>query len=241
VHIGRLLVSKPNIEYVIRHINNQPDLCTSFNFSDDFYERVKDHFGMEAKWFFSNPDLQSLLLSSNAGIELIHQRILAKVNEGISLELDDLVIALVEKIMMTMGNKEALPLSDTLKHHHLSTIEKARNYLFENFDKNISMQELSTHCCVSLFHFSRIFKAIMNKSPYQYLAELRLNHAHVLLTTSDLPVTQIAFQSGFNSLEHFTTSYKQQFNLSPSIYRKRMDVASPEFKVLMKSVTERSS
>src|SRR5688572_144442 len=62
MHIGRLLVSKPEIEYVIRHINNQPDLCTSFNFTHDFYEKVKDHYAIEGQWFFKNPDIHSLLL-----------------------------------------------------------------------------------------------------------------------------------------------------------------------------------
>lgn len=221
MHIGRLLVSKPDIEYVIRHIDNQPDVCTSFNFSDAFYEKVKEHFKEEAKWFFSNPDLQSLLLTSHSDIEFIHQRILTQARQGSSLEMDDLVVQLVEKVMLTMGNKPRVEqVSESLKRHHLSTVEKARDFLFENFTKNIGLQQLAEHCCVSVFHFSRIFKSVMNASPHHYLLGLRLNHAKLALQSTTLTVTEIAFQSGFNSLEHFTAAYRQQFGITPLASRK---------------------
>jgi len=221
VHLGRLLVSKPGIEYVIRHIDNHPDLCTSINFTHDFYDQLKEHYGKEAGWFFRNPDLQSILLATPPAAEFLHQQILTGVQRGHSLEIDELVIRLVDIVMRTMGNASIpSPLPENLRRHHLGTVEKARDYLFRNFDQNISLQELADHCCVSLFHFVRIFKAILNSSPHQYLQELRLQHAHLLLTSSDQQVTGIAFQSGFNSLEHFTTAYRQRFKRTPSQQRK---------------------
>lgn len=227
MHIGRMLVSKPGIEYVIRHIHNQPDLCTSFNFSHDFFERVKDHYRTEALWFFGNPDLHSLLLTAHPDIEFLHQRILAQVSRGVSLEVDDLVVQLVETVMGTLGNRQPVaPLAESLKNHHLTTIEKARDFLFSHFEKDIRLQQLADHCCVSLFHFSRIFKAVMNVSPHQYLTSLRLNHARLLLSGTDTAVTQVAFQSGFNSLEHFIAAYQQRFRRSPTADRQHARYAS---------------
>jgi len=60
---------------------------------------------------------------------------------------------------------------------------------------------------------------IMKISPHQYLLSIRLQHAKTLITTSEKPVGDIAFECGFNSLEHFATAYKQQFKLSPTQYR----------------------
>jgi AraC family transcriptional regulator len=226
LHIGRLVVSKPEIDYVVRHIDDHPDLVTSFNFTRDFYERVKDHYRDEARWFFSNPDLQSLLVTAHADIEFMHQRILAQVKQPSSLEMDDLVLQLVEKVMYTLGNKPSIEvLPESLKRHHLPTIEKARDFLFRNFGQTVSLQQLADHCCVSLFHFSRIFKSVMSVSPHQYLKEIRLNHAQLLLQSTGLSVTEIAFQSGFNSLEHFATSYKQRFGIVPLSVRRASQVS----------------
>lgn len=223
VHFGRILVCKPRVEYTIRHIQNQPDLCTIIRFTHDFYEQIKDRYQNELHWFFSNPDIQSLLINTQAGIELLHQRMVTKAKEGFTLEVDDLVIQLLDKVMGIVGNNQSLPLlPENLKRHHLSTVENASSFLFQNFDKNISLQQLANHCCVSPFHFSRIFKAVMHHSPHQYLHELRLNHANQLLINTQQSITQIAFQSGFNSLEHFTTAYRMKFGLAPRKSRMEM-------------------
>jgi AraC family transcriptional regulator len=93
--------------------------------------------------------------------------------------------------------------------------------MLANFDMNIGLQQLAEHCCVSLFHFSRIFKAVMKITPHQYLSEIRLNHARILLENTKYPVTQIAIQCGYNSVEHFATAYKQRFETTPSESRSR--------------------
>ena len=132
-----------------------------------------------------------------------------------------MVIELLERVINILTNSKPVPtVADSLKQFHLGTVENARAYIFENFSNNISLQQLSQHCLVSPFHFSRIFKTIMNISPHQYLAEVRLNHAKVLLSTTDQSVTNVAFACGFNSVEHFATAYRPRFTINPSTYRK---------------------
>ncbi|MBL7845835.1 MAG: helix-turn-helix transcriptional regulator [Cyclobacteriaceae bacterium] len=220
MHVGRVLVTKPGIEYVIRHIDNQPDLCTSINFSDAFYLHLQEYLSGELSWFFRNPDLQSLLLTSPPEAEYLHQQILAAVSGGVKLEVDDLVVRLVDAVMRIMGNSPvpaALP--ENLKRHHLQTAEKAKDYLIRNFHQEVSLQQLADHCCVSLFHFSRIFRSVLKTTPHQYLLALRLHHARLLMDSTDARVTEVAFQSGFQSLEHFTTSYRKHFGTTPSASR----------------------
>ncbi|MBP9926183.1 MAG: helix-turn-helix domain-containing protein [Cyclobacteriaceae bacterium] len=220
MHVGRVLVSKPEIEFTIRHVHNQPDLCTSFRFNSSFYGQVVEKFSKEGKWFFTNPDLQSLLLSSNATLEFMHQQILLAIGNRSALEIDTIVISLLENVMHRMSNGNALkPIPESLRKHHLSTVEKAKDFLLHNFTKEVSLSTLADHCCVSMFHLSRIFKSILTISPHQYLTELRLSHARLLLRSTNVQITQVAFQSGFNSLEHFVTTYRQRFGGSPSSER----------------------
>jgi len=221
MHIGRLLVSKPEIEFTVRHIDNHPDLCTSFRFEPSFYEQVKEHYGKEGRWFFANPDLHSVLLSSGPAIEFLHQHILSRVGSCSKLEMDVLVIRLLEKVMHTLGNRLSVaPVPEGVKKYHLVTMEDACDYLFRHFTEDVSLAQLADHCHVSSFHFSRIFKTVLDTSPHQYLTELRLNHAQLLLQSTRLPVTQVAFQSGFNSLEYFATAFRQRFGCTPQHTRK---------------------
>lgn len=218
MHVGRLLISKPAIDFTIRHVANQPDLCTSFRFDKDFYDKIVEEFSAEGRWFFGNPDLHSILLTSTPAIELIHQNILK--HAGGQLALDSLVVELLEKVMQVLGNQRIpVPIRDSLKKHHLKTIEHAKDYLLTQFAREVSLHDLADHCCVSMFHLSRIFREVLNTTPHRYLTEIRLHQAQALLRGTELAITDVALQCGFGSLEHFGTAYRQWFGVNPGADR----------------------
>ncbi len=220
VHVGRVLVTKPGSEHVARHIDGQPDICSVFDFKEEFYASLREHYRYDVPWFFENNDIHSLLLKCSPELDYLHYNILRSSAGASLLQVDDLVLRLIDRVMRSLGNAGSPePIPSSLKKFHLSTIEKAKNYMLTNFDKNIGLQQLAEHCCISLFHFSRIFKSIMKTTPHQYLSEIRLNHAKILLENTKYPVTQIALQSGYNSVEHFATAYKQRFEKTPSDFR----------------------
>ena len=223
MHVGRMLVSKPGYEHTTRHIDSQPDLTTSFEFTTDFFRIMKEEYASKAGWFLNNNDIHSLMLYGSAELDLLHHRIfqILRSKETSGLQLDELAMELVEKVMLLISGSpaEINPITDALKRYHLVTIEIAREYILGHFNENISLHQLAQYCHVSPFHFSRIFKSIMNVSPHQYLTEIRLNHAKILLTTTEQPVTDIAFACGYNSLEHFTTAYRRKFKINPGRHR----------------------
>ena len=222
VHAGRVLISKPGYEHIATHIDGQPDVTTVFEFTTDFFREIRELY-IQAAWFLKNNDIRSLLLQSNPELDYLHNNIWKKLEKrnAANLQTDEMVMELLERVINILTNSKPVPtIADSLKQFHLGTVESARAYIFENFSNNISLQQLSRHCLVSPFHFSRIFKTIMNISPHQYLAEVRLNHAKVLLSTTDQSVTDVAFACGFNSVEHFATAYRQRFTMNPATYRK---------------------
>ncbi len=224
VHAGRVLISKPGYEHIASHIDGQPDITTVFEFTVDFFKKIQEQY-KQASWFLKNNDIHSLLLQSNPELDYLHNQIWKKVEKknAANLQIDEMVIELLEKLMDILTDSKTIPvISDSLKQFHLGTVENAKAYIFENFSQNISLQQLAKYCLVSPFHFSRVFKTIMNISPHQYLTQVRLNHSKVLLTTTDQSVTDIAFACGFNSVEHFATAYRQRFKLNPSAQRKEL-------------------
>jgi AraC-like DNA-binding protein len=139
---------------------------------------------------------------------------------GSRLELDQLVMAMVHKILGTVTEYEPDgKISAQLKKNHLITIERAKEYIARNFARDISLMEIAAYCYVSPFHFSRIFKTFTSYSPHKYLAAIRLQHAAQLLRSTALPVADIGFSSGFNSVEHFTAAFHQRYKCPPSRLR----------------------
>ncbi len=225
MYVGRILLSKPGYEHRTRHINNHPDITTIFEFKPSFFELLKEQYRETAGWFLSNADLHALMHSCSVEVDYLHLRILEKIHSGQAgrLQIDEMVIELLNKIFRGMGDGSGLDLlTDKFKQLHLGTIERAVEYLREHFNEDISLNRLSQHCYVSPFHFSRLFKMIIGMPPHKYLLGIRMQHARFMLLNSSKSVTDIAFESGFQSIEHFTTGYKQQFKMCPSQQRKQI-------------------
>ena len=218
MHVGRILLTKPGYEHTTRHIDNQPDLVTVFEFKNWFFERLKEEFYPSANLFLANNDIHAMMLSCDADAEYLYNHIIqfisgARVDR---LKVDEDVMRLLDMILHRLSNVPANPLlPDRFKANHLATIERAREFMFNNFTDDISLNALAEYCYVSPFHFSRIFKMVMNTSPHQYLLSLRLTHSKFLLQSTNKPVNDIAYESGSNSVEHFVTAYKQFFNDTP--------------------------
>ncbi len=224
VHVGRVLISKPGFTHYTHHIANQPDICSVFYLADSFVKSTEDSFPA-ATWFFNNREVQSLLLHCTPEIDYLHHRIINQKVHGQTdrLQTDEWVLRLLETIMHTLTNQAPTPVAPGLKRYHLATVERAKEYMLTHFNENISLQTLADHCCVSIFHFARIFKSIMQVTPYQYLSHIRLSHAHVLLGSTDAGIAAVAFQCGYASAEHFATAYRQHFGVVPSLHRRQIN------------------
>lgn len=103
-----------------------------------------------------------------------------------------------------------------------SMIESAIDYMGKNYHNKISLPDISESLGISYIHFSRCFRAAMGITPFEYLANLRLNQAQHLLTTTDLSIREIAPLCGFENEYYFSNFFKKHKNISPSKFR--MDI-----------------
>lgn len=219
-YTSRVLMNKPGYEHTVTHFHySVPDECTIFEFRHPFYLSLKED---SKNQFFHNNDLHSLLLNSNAELDLLHFTVLQKIKlHGVSrLEIDTHVLDVVYNALKIIDGTSVTPvIPSRLKKHHLPTVEKAKHFISTSFVEDISLNQIAEYCNVSAFHFSRLFKLFTGYSPYFYLLNTRLKNAEMLLKNTALPITDICFSSGFNSLDHFSTAFKQKYNFPPSKIR----------------------
>ena len=225
---GCVLVTKPGYERTVTHTHTIPDECTIFEFKTDFFQQLLEHYGGIP--FFKDNDWHSTLVKTNAETEFLHFHIIKLIltRSGSKLQIDNAVMEVIEKVLPNITDyKPDWRINMRLKQNHLVTIERAKEYMTDHFADDISLMEIATYCHVSPFHFSRLFKTFTAESPHQFLLTLRLKNAELLLRNTSQPVADIAFASGFNSVEHFTTAFRQKYDCPPGAYRQKKTI--PQF------------
>jgi AraC-like DNA-binding protein len=90
-----------------------------------------------------------------------------------------------------------------------------------NFCYNLKLEEFAELTHRSLSTFKRDFQHQYDESPGKWLMKKRVDYAANMLLNSDLSVSQVAFESGFGDLSHFSRAFKGKFGKTPSEFRKQ--------------------
>lgn len=88
-----------------------------------------------------------------------------------------------------------------------------------------TVRRLARVSCVSEAHFARSFKDAFGVPPHRYLLTRRIERAKALLRDTDLPITEVAFRTGWNSLGTFGRTFRDVTGESPSTLRGREQAA----------------
>jgi AraC-like DNA-binding protein len=98
---------------------------------------------------------------------------------------------------------------------------RARDMMDRAFAGPLDVPALARVAHVSPAHFSRQFRATFGETPHRYLQRRRVERAMELLRETDLPVTDVCLEVGFNSLGTFSRTFREVVGQSPSSYRER--------------------
>jgi AraC-like DNA-binding protein len=116
-------------------------------------------------------------------------------------------------IIKHAGNAPAMKNTGTERQ----VITKAIAHVHDNICENTSLEELSAHVGLSPFYFSRIFRQYTGLPPHAYRKQQRIHLAKQLLR-GNMPIAQVAAESGFSDQSHLTRHFKQIVGVTPGQY-----------------------
>ncbi|MBW7459067.1 AraC family transcriptional regulator [Paenibacillus sepulcri] len=99
-------------------------------------------------------------------------------------------------------------------------VRKAADYIHQHYDADIQTRDIAAAVNLHPVYLQRIFKASMSMTMTEYLSELRIEKAKMLLARTDVPIIEIADYIGLNSRQYFSAMFKKHTGLSPATYRK---------------------
>ncbi|HHY83311.1 MAG TPA: AraC family transcriptional regulator [Clostridiales bacterium] len=103
--------------------------------------------------------------------------------------------------------------------NQLSYVKATIYYMENNYNKQITIDDMAKNVSISKFHLIKIFKQITGVTPIIYLRDFRIEQS-VKCLSEGCTVTQTAFMCGFNNLSYFIRAFKERFNMSPKEFQK---------------------
>ena len=130
--------------------------------------------------------------------------------------LEELLLMLMRHSVMNEKEPDLLNSRD-------ADILLATKYIYNNFRKPLTLEEVSSVASLSPTYFSKKFKLITGMGFKEYLNFVRLKHAQTALLTTNSSITDIALEYGFNDSNYFKDLFKKVYGKSPREYRKNPD------------------
>jgi AraC family transcriptional regulator len=98
-------------------------------------------------------------------------------------------------------------------------MRRVLDYIDQHLEDDISISELAQVAHLSEFHFARVFATTMGMPPQRYVSQRRLAAAKKMIGVGKLPLSEIAFRSGFSSQASFTRAFRRATNMTPGEFR----------------------
>ncbi|WP_317124787.1 helix-turn-helix domain-containing protein [Aureibaculum luteum] len=96
-------------------------------------------------------------------------------------------------------------------------------FTMTHFNREVTLEKVATIANMTKNAFCKYFKKRTNKTYFQFLSELRIEHASkLLLSETNYSISEIAFESGFKNISNFNRQFKTIKNCSPSKYKDYM-------------------
>jgi len=126
-----------------------------------------------------------------------------------------LMLKFEELLLSLFSNKHQQDLTDYFiflcqdQEYHMSRVME------ENFAYNLKLEDYAQLCHMSLSTFKKSFKQYYHTTPAAWLQQRKLQHAHHLVLNTDLSISQISLECGFEDTSHFIRVFKQKHQLTP--------------------------
>lgn len=104
---------------------------------------------------------------------------------------------------------------------HAAAVTRMQTYIDAHLDEEITLHALAQQAGYSPWHCAKMFKEYTNKAPFEYIRQLRLSQAALVLRDEELRVIDVALDFVFDSHEGFTRAFRKQFGVTPKAYQKQ--------------------
>jgi AraC family transcriptional regulator len=187
--------------------NNEDLLSNPFDIQNN-----KPMFFENSYPFADNP-LTELLLKLSYSFD-IQKKNANKFDIGFFFKVSEALILSQQETFKEIRRIDAVKKSTKIELYNRMII--ARDYIYDNWDKNISLEVLAKSVCMSPYHFHRTFTSVFGHTASQYHKIIKMKKAKELISLKTHSISEVAEIIGYDNIHSFSKSFKKLFGSSPS-------------------------
>ncbi len=140
--------------------------------------------------------------------------------ENSTLVNDDLLeLKIKELVLLLIQSNNIESVLELIKNLYTSRLTNFKDIITLHTYSNLGMEDLAQLCQMSLSTFKREFKKEFETTPLKYITQKRLKKAKNLLKNSEMTISEIAFETGYNDPQYFTRTFKKNSGTTPTLFR----------------------
>ncbi|MBQ7033396.1 MAG: helix-turn-helix transcriptional regulator [Clostridia bacterium] len=176
---------------------------------------------IECPFFTDTPSLNAPIVLQDAPVQ---ERMLNQITTEYCVRgayTDMLLSALLTSVIISvvqMAADEKRP----KEHANAALVRRIIDFINTRYDSNTSNESIAEHFHFNSAYLNRIFKAYTGSTMHEFLISRRIVSAMEMLRSQKNSVGDVAYRCGFQSLHHFTKSFKARVGMTPSAYRQRV-------------------
>lgn len=129
---------------------------------------------------------------------------------------------LLELVYILDKNASSSKKSHNAKNNNHKIIEQTIDYIKNNLTADLSLEKLAENASFSTIYFHKLFKTSTGKTLHEYIEEQRIKKSINLLVSTNMTLSQIAYECGFSSQSYFSYAFKRNMGITPRAYAKKI-------------------
>lgn len=208
---GHMVIFHPDEPQHYKYYKEDRTSVYWVHFTGSQVEKILEHYniirGEKIIYSGTSPDFQWLFGQIIQELQLCRK------------QYDEMLTLLLRNIFILI--RRSLEINKNFTDTMEKEVSYAIYYFRDNFNKEINVDEYAQSLNISVSWFIRCFRQITGMTPLQYVINLRISNAQMLLETSDYTISQIAESVGYENALYFSRLFHKQTGISPKEYRKK--------------------
>ncbi len=232
VETDNFLFSQPGDIYGLTVDNMQKTELCNIHINKHFFNDVARTLTTPNDQLLDNPDngndqivpVLSHLYKKDKTIDLLSTK-LTNPDTYIENAFEDVLTTLVEHLLIQNEQIKStirkLPFMKTsVKIEIYNRLAAAKDYIYSNYNIAVNLDDICRETNMSKFHFLRLFKSLYGMTPYQFLSDIRMKKALILLKSTSCSIAEISDALGYDYPNSFNKAFQKAYQTSPLQFRK---------------------